>query len=550
MSLQSTAVSSLIKMSESIVGVIDRAVSFEESQLAKVSSKQGESDGAVTGGVVPDRAKRVMGTDIDHDAGSVDWKAVESTGTQWVYCKVNGGFSNTNWDFVDSGFSNYWSELKRENIARGPYCFFDLNADGQQQAELFLQLIQTAGGLEANDLPPCLDVEWSPSPSDTPFPTSKEWQDEALAWLTYVEEKTGRLPIIYTGLSMAKNHFDSRFSKYPLWVARYPTEDKIVPTLNPYPSYAPDDLGPWAHWMIWQYSESGTISGIGSGQDLDILDTSIEDFVKSTTLGGDGGAQKQSSRTAKQADRSKVSTNQTNHSEGSGGSHSAETKSHMDTVGDVSVYKTAPVLAVIYQGGLAIDADGSPFAYHPEPNSDKGLDYLADAGSPGNWWGIATENGQSSGTPVVQGENDPAPGYYVSTTSLIDPSYSSSDPRAYVNASEIPFIVLPQGHSYFGGAIGDIGAVVNFSNGKVAYVIAADVGPSNKLGEGSVALAEALGVNSSARSGGCNSGIGYCFFPGSGSGRPKTLEEINELGHNLFTEFGGASCLKKLLNEN
>ena len=44
---------------------------------------------------------------------------------------------------------------------------------------------------------------------------------------------------------------------------------------------------------------------------------------------------------------------------------------------------------------LMVDADGSPHAYHPD-GSPPGLDYLANAGSPGNWWGIACN---SSGDP-------------------------------------------------------------------------------------------------------------------------------------------------------
>jgi len=88
---------------------------------------------------------------------------------------------------------------------------------------------------------------------------------------------------------------------------------------------------------------------------------------------------------------------------------------------------------------------------------------------------------------------------------------------------------------------------VNLKNGKIAYVIAADEGPPNKLGEGSVALAKALGVNASAKSGGTSSSIAYCFFPGSGKRRPQTLAEINKTASALFSQFGGTSKLKELL---
>jgi len=225
-----------------------------------------------------------MGTDVYDGCGSIDWNAVKSTGITWSYCKVNGGYSNTGYEYQDQKFSAYWPQLKQANMARGAFCFFDLNADGTTQAKLFMQLLDAAGGMNADDLPPCLDIEWTPSPKSTPFPTSKQWQNEALEWLAYVEKKTGRLPIIYTDASMARNNFDSRFSKYPLWVADYPSERPIKPTSNPFPSNVPKGLGPWKDWTIWQYSAWGTISGIGQNQDLDILAGSVEELVKATTV--------------------------------------------------------------------------------------------------------------------------------------------------------------------------------------------------------------------------------------------------------------------------
>ena len=89
---------------------------------------------------------------------------------------------------------------------------------------------------------------------------------------------------------------------------------------------------------------------------------------------------------------------------------------------------------------------------------------------------------------------------------------------------------------------------MNFANGKVAYAIAADEGPENKLGEGSIALAKALGVNPSARTGGTGHGIGYCFFPGSGTHRPQPIENINQTGAELFSDFGGVEVLKQMLS--
>jgi len=40
---------------------------------------------------------------------------------------------------------------------------------------------------------------------------------------------------------------------------------------------------------------------------------------------------------------------------------------------------------------MVVDADGAYHAFHPDDKS--GLDFLANAGHPGNWMGLVTDNG-------------------------------------------------------------------------------------------------------------------------------------------------------------
>jgi hypothetical protein len=80
--------------------------------------------------------------------------------------------------------------------------------------------------------------------------------------------------------------------------------------------------------------------------------------------------------------------------------------------------------------------------------------------------------------------------------------------------------VLPAGqYKKLGIKLGDIAAVRY--NGHVAFAIFADVGPRHKLGEGSMALASALGINNSPTRGGIKGAhVEYLVFPGSGNGTP------------------------------
>jgi hypothetical protein len=194
--------------------------------------------------------------------------------------------------------------------------------------------------------------------------------------------------------------------------------------------------------------------------------------------------------------------------------------------------------AFFYESGMTIDADGAPNAYHPD---NTGLDDLKNAGSPGDWPGLAKDR---DGEPYVQGPDDPFPGYYVSETALADRSKPVNDPTRYVDASKVPFIVLPGAMAREVGARpGDFAKVLNLGNGKSSYAIFGDVGPSDRIGEGSVALAENLGIRSDARNGGARRGILYLIFAGSGNGQPRSVEEINAETEKLVQDWGGTSQL-------
>jgi hypothetical protein len=206
------------------------------------------------------------------------------------------------------------------------------------------------------------------------------------------------------------------------------------------------------------------------------------------------------------------------------------------------------VQAFVYQAGMAVDADGAYRAYHP--NDSMALDSLEHAGHPGDWWALATDTGTPSCRPVFQGQNDPAPGFYVSMTSLFDASIvNERNPRRFVDAATVPYIVLPR-EGFKHAKLGDFATVLNLRNGKVAGAIIADESaPELPMGEGSIALARALGIDPDARNGGVEKGIAYVIFPSSGNGRPRGLDEIASTSQDYFQRWGGLPMLRGCLNE-
>lgn len=214
------------------------------------------------------------------------------------------------------------------------------------------------------------------------------------------------------------------------------------------------------------------------------------------------------------------------------------------------VYETTDLCAAVFRAKMAVDADGAPKAYNRDDRI--ALDYLANAGRPGNWWALVTD---SNGQPIVQSATDPAPGYYVATTSLTNPGFTQDNPLHYVDASTIPFIVLPGAGRYkhFTSLkllrLGDVGVAYNRMNGKMCFAQFAETGPADKLGEASIALATALGINANPKHGGIDTKeVVYVVFAGSGVGRGLPVAEINAMAQPIFERWGDFARLKSYDN--
>jgi hypothetical protein len=195
---------------------------------------------------------------------------------------------------------------------------------------------------------------------------------------------------------------------------------------------------------------------------------------------------------------------------------------------------------------MYVDADGAPNAYGPH---NRGLDFTANAVRGGRFLSVATH---PDGKPVIQ-RSGRFKGFYVSTTSLHNAAGNPTAPGTYVDARKIPYIVLPpEFMNQFGVALGDLAMVTNQRNGKTSFAIFADVGPRGKIGEGSVALAHALGINDDPRHGGTgNSSIAYLVFPksGLGPGKLRSAKEIRKSALRAFRRWGGARRLTACSNQ-
>ena len=174
-----------------------------------------------------------------------------------------------------------------------------------------------------------------------------------------------------------------------------------------------------------------------------------------------------------------------------------------------------------FKAAMAIDGDGANGAssapvYAPAGFTPSPLDFLANAGAPGNWYGIITDDGEASGEPIRQGQRDPAPGAFISATTYEYAGYDRTDPNRYVDANAVPYFVIPSHWraEAVGVVLGCRGTIMDIDTGAILECVVGDLGPRGHAGEASIAVARFFGVPSSPKNGGTDEArFLYTFFP-------------------------------------
>lgn len=174
--------------------------------------------------------KYFHGIDISHHNAKVDFDKIKA---DFIFMKATEGKS-----FVSPVYKERMELAQKKGFSCGAYHYYKPGIDPIVQAKHFCNHV-------TGELPAVLDIEDSYSSRTKIIADLKKFLD-------YIENKTGKTPIIYTGYSYIKDmNLPEHFSKYPLWLAWYTTADKVK---------AP---APWNDWTYWQYSENGNVEGVG-----------------------------------------------------------------------------------------------------------------------------------------------------------------------------------------------------------------------------------------------------------------------------------------------
>ena len=202
-----------------------------------------------------DAAPQLRGIDVSkyqHDSGKpISWGAVKRSGVTFAFIKATGGSNR-----VDPWFSREWAAAGKAGIIRGAYHYADPAHSAVEQADRVVSVVGSTR--EANDLGIVLDLESSGGRSAAALAS---W---AHSFLTEVEKRTGRVPILYTYPAFWHSRMkDNRtFGAYPLWLARY--------------GERPAPLPGWERWTFWQHSASGHVAGIEGAVDRDVMCCSVD----------------------------------------------------------------------------------------------------------------------------------------------------------------------------------------------------------------------------------------------------------------------------------
>lgn len=159
--------------------------------------------------------------------------------------------------------------------------------------------------------------------------------------------------------------------------------------------------------------------------------------------------------------------------------------------------------------GETLDKAGKPiFAYAP---GDHGADLLRNAGYPSGCYHDILVCPNASAHPIVFG------GGYYSSTAYQRAGRKWDDPQKYLDSTAIPYVVVEDyiRRKARGVVLGCRARVTNTATGESVDCMVGDLGPLDKIGELSIAAAEAIGIPSSPRTGGEDRRtILYELFPG------------------------------------
>ena len=216
-------------------------------------------------------ATKILGIDVSKHNGDIDWTKVKNDGVEFVIIRAGYGSSTVDNKFID-------------------------NIKGAISAGLYIGIYWFSYAINTEkakiEAKKCLDTI-SPYKNNITYPVFYDFEYDSVNYATkngvtvtktlasnivkaFLEEinAAGYIPGVYTNIDYSKNYFTSELlNSYDTWIAHYSSR-----------------LGYSGEYTIWQYSESGKVSGINGNVDMNYsyndygnktLDTTKVTYIKS-----------------------------------------------------------------------------------------------------------------------------------------------------------------------------------------------------------------------------------------------------------------------------
>lgn len=202
------------------------------------------------------------GIDVSSYQGSIDFASVADDGIEIVYIRADDGSGS-----VDTYFERNYANAKAAGLKIGFYHYITATTTDEavQQAQFLYSTIKD----KAYDCLPAMDFE------DFSDLSNDEVNEIGKAYLVELAALTGYTPVLYSDAYDAENVWSSDLTGYPLWVANYGVS-------------APSSIGSWTDWAGFQYSDTGSVSGIDGDVDLDYFKSTI--LIDNSSSGEDTGS--------------------------------------------------------------------------------------------------------------------------------------------------------------------------------------------------------------------------------------------------------------------
>lgn len=218
----------------------------------------------------PVSEKFAKGIDVSEFQGTIDWQAVADSGVKFAVIRsATTNLSNATF-ITDSCFAQNYADAKAAGLKIGTYMYTCANSNEEMRANINDLLGIIAG--KQFDLPVYLDIEQASRQSEL----GKDALTDVISYGCSLLRAAGYQPGVYANKNWYSNYIDAdrlRSEGVEIWMAAWPYSDRAAD---------PADYDYSAECKIWQYSSSGSVSGISGRVDVDVRYGKFEESPKIT----------------------------------------------------------------------------------------------------------------------------------------------------------------------------------------------------------------------------------------------------------------------------